>query len=172
LVGVFTLIGVESNTAVESVRHWVAFVSVQMPVYIATVSHLAFAIGSQAVTVSHGFGISVIIGGLCGSVLVMCLMTALFLYVRRISKTREMELNPDCAIKPDSIQSLTSGVCRGLTLEPGDPPSPFSKCPPQNLNLSLFNPSRGISDDRAVAIETLSRSIIRKGHKYCERQDR
>jgi hypothetical protein len=64
LVGVFTLIGAESSLAVESVRCSIAFVLVQIPVYITTVSHLPFAIASQTVTVSDRVGTAAIIGGL------------------------------------------------------------------------------------------------------------
>jgi hypothetical protein len=62
-------------------------------------------------------------------------------------------------------------LAEGQSLEPRNSQSLFSNCPPQDPNLSLFNPTKGICDDYVVAFETLSRSIIRKGHQYRERQD-
>jgi nitrate reductase gamma subunit len=108
LVGVFTVIGVESYTAVESILRSVASVSVPFPVYITTVSHFRFAIASQAVTVAEAFNIAAMISGLCGSAVVICLIAVLFLYVRRISKVSEMELGAACAIKPDLIETRKS----------------------------------------------------------------
>jgi hypothetical protein len=120
-----------------------------MPVYVITISHLPFAIASQAVIVAEGFNTTAIIGGLCGSVVVICLMAALFLYVRRISKASEME-GGDSAIKPNSIKSLTLRVCRagtrcklgpvagladGQPLEPAASQSPFSSPSPEGLTL-------------------------------------
>jgi hypothetical protein len=69
----------------------------------------------MAVTVAEGFGITAIIGGLCGSALLICRMAALLLYVRRISKASEMEWAADCAIDTVSIESLAS---RGLRCLP------------------------------------------------------
>jgi hypothetical protein len=146
LVGVFTLIGVESYTVVESSLHSVAFVSVRMRVYVTTVSQLPFAI-------AEGFGITVMIGVLCGSAVLICLVGILFLDVRRISKASEMELFAGKAIGPDSIANLTSGVCKGLTrselrrftaladgqpFEPRDSQSPFSSSHPEDLPFFLF----------------------------------
>jgi hypothetical protein len=78
LVGVFTVIGVEFDAAVESILRSVAFVWVQIPVGVTTVSHLAFAIASQVVTVAKGFGIAAIIGGLCASAFMISLMEDCF----------------------------------------------------------------------------------------------
>jgi hypothetical protein len=120
LVDVFTIVGVESYTAVESVLSLVLFVSVEMPVYINTLSYVNFAIASQAAMIADRYGTSMIVGGLCGSAVVIFLIVVLLLYVRRVFQASEMESSAK-----DAIESFESKILQLCGASAQSKPSPF-----------------------------------------------
>jgi hypothetical protein len=170
LVGVLTIVDVESYTAVESVLRSIAFTWLELPVYVTTVSLVPFAVAAQTVTVPEGFGIAAMTGAVCGSAIVISLSAALFLYLRRISKVSEVQLGGPSAIAPGSkalppkeiVRKLPSVATSqdGQRLEQGDFQSPFSKCPPHNFtDCHLFDLTME-SEDRVE--ESLPISFTRR----------
>jgi hypothetical protein len=82
--------------AVESVFRLVSFVSLQIPVYITTLSHVHFAMASEELAIAEPLSTELVIWGVTISAALICFLVGVFVYFHRISeKELPVELDGD-----------------------------------------------------------------------------